>query len=63
LIASRCNQTTGYYRGKPEKSNVLEFVGARESRVKCPAARIQKIKSASVRAGDHLDRAREEDYR
>jgi hypothetical protein len=23
--------TTGYYRGKPEKSIVLEFVGAKES--------------------------------
>jgi hypothetical protein len=41
--------TTGYYRGKPEKSNVLEFVGAKESQVKWPAARIRKInRQASV---------------
>jgi hypothetical protein len=26
--------TTGYYRGKSEKSIVLEFVGAKESQVK-----------------------------
>jgi hypothetical protein len=41
--------TTGYYRGKPEKSIVLEFVGARESQVKWLAARIREInRQASV---------------
>jgi hypothetical protein len=35
--------TTGYYRGKPEKSIVLEFVGAKESQVKWLAARIREI--------------------
>jgi hypothetical protein len=41
--------TTGYYRGKPEKSIVLEFVGAEESQVKWLAARIREInRQASV---------------
>ena len=41
--------TTGYYRGKPEKSIVLEFVGAKESEVKWLAARIREInRQASV---------------
>jgi hypothetical protein len=41
--------TTGYYRGKPEKSIVLEFVGAKESQVKWLAARIREInRQASV---------------
>jgi hypothetical protein len=41
--------TTGYYRGKPEKSIVLEFVGAKESQVKWLAALIRKInRQASV---------------
>jgi hypothetical protein len=41
--------TTGYYRGKPEKSVVLEFVGAKESQVKWLAARIREInRQASV---------------
>jgi hypothetical protein len=41
--------TTGYYRGKPEKSILLEFVGAKESQVKWLAARIQEInRQASV---------------
>jgi hypothetical protein len=41
--------TTGYYRGKPEKSIVLEFVGATESQVKWLAARIREInRQASV---------------
>jgi len=41
--------TTGYYRGKPEKSIVLEFVGAKESRIKWVAARIREInRQASV---------------
>jgi hypothetical protein len=41
--------TTGYYRGKPEKSMVLEFVGAKESQVKWLAARIREInRQASV---------------
>jgi hypothetical protein len=35
--------TTGYYRGKPEKSIVLEFVAAKESQVKWLAARIREI--------------------
>jgi len=40
---------TGYYRGKPEKSIVLELVGAKESQVKWLAARIQEInRQASV---------------
>ncbi|MDQ1411411.1 MAG: hypothetical protein QOJ41_3146 [Acidobacteriaceae bacterium] len=41
--------TTGYYRGKPEKSIVLEFVGAQEPRVKWLASRIREInRQASV---------------
>jgi hypothetical protein len=41
--------TTGYYRGKAEKSIVLEFVGARESQVKWLAARLREInRQASV---------------
>ena len=41
--------TTGYYRGKPEKSIVLEIVGAKESQVKWLAARIREInRQASV---------------
>jgi hypothetical protein len=41
--------TTGYYRGKPEKSIVLEIVGAKESEVKWLAARIREInRQASV---------------
>ena len=41
--------TTGYYRGKPEKSIVLEFVGTKESQVKWLAARIREInRQASV---------------
>jgi hypothetical protein len=41
--------TIGYYRGKPEKSIVLEFVGATESQVKWLAARIREInRQASV---------------
>jgi hypothetical protein len=41
--------TTGYYRGKPEKSIVLEFVGAKESQVKWLAAHIREInRQASV---------------
>jgi hypothetical protein len=41
--------TTGYYRGKPEKSIVLELVGAKESQVKWLAARIREInRQASV---------------
>jgi hypothetical protein len=41
--------TTGYYRGKAEKSIVLEFVGAKESQVKWLAARIREInRQASV---------------
>jgi hypothetical protein len=41
--------TTGYYRGKPEKSIVLDFVGAKESQVKWLAARIREInRQASV---------------
>jgi hypothetical protein len=39
--------TTGYYRGKPEKSIVLEFVGAEESQVKWLAARIREINRQS----------------
>jgi hypothetical protein len=35
--------TTGYYRGKPEKSIVLKFVGAKESQAKWLAARIREI--------------------
>jgi predicted transcriptional regulator len=35
--------TTGCYRGKPEKSIVLEIVGAKESEVKWLAARIREI--------------------
>jgi hypothetical protein len=54
--------TTGHYRGKPEKSIVLEIVGAKESQVKWLAARIRENKSASVRTGDHLERAHKEDY-
>jgi hypothetical protein len=34
---------TGYYRGKPVKSIVLEIVGAKESQVKWLAARIREI--------------------
>jgi hypothetical protein len=41
--------TTGYYRGKRERSIVLEFVGAKESEVKWLAARIREInRQASV---------------
>ena len=41
--------TTGYYRGRPEKSIVLEIVGAKESQVKWLAARIREInQQASV---------------
>jgi hypothetical protein len=41
--------TTGHYRGKPEKSIVLEIVGAKESQVKWLAARIREInRQASV---------------
>ena len=41
--------TTGYYRSKPEKSIVVEFVGAKESQVKWLAARIREInRQASV---------------
>jgi len=41
--------TTGYCRGKPEKSIVLEFVRAKESQVKWMAARIREInRQASV---------------
>jgi len=41
--------TTGYYRGRPEKSIVLEIVGAKESQVKWLAARIREInRQASV---------------
>jgi hypothetical protein len=41
--------TTGYYRGKPEKSIVLEIVGAAESEIKWLAARIREInRQASV---------------
>jgi hypothetical protein len=41
--------TTGYYRGKPEKSIVLELVDAKESQVKWLAARIREInRQASV---------------
>jgi hypothetical protein len=40
---------TGYYRAKPEKSIVLEFVGAKESQLKWLAARIREInRQASV---------------
>jgi hypothetical protein len=35
--------TTGYYRSKPEKSIVLQIVGAKESKVKWLAERIQEI--------------------
>jgi hypothetical protein len=35
--------TTGYYRGKPVKSIVLEIVGAKESQVKWLVARIREI--------------------
>jgi len=55
--------TTGYYRGKPEKSIVLEFVGAKESQVKWLAARIREINRQASVLVNHLDRAREEDYR
>lgn len=41
--------TTGYYRGKREKSIVMEFVGAKESEVKWLAPRIREInQQASV---------------
>ena len=41
--------TTGYYRGKPEKSIVLEIVGAKKSQVKWLAARIREVnRQASV---------------
>ena len=41
--------TTGYYRGKPEKSIVPELVGAKESQVNWLAARIREInRQASV---------------
>ena len=41
--------TTGNYRGKPEKSIVLEIVGANESQVKWLAVRIREInRQASV---------------
>jgi|ERR1700736_3589470 len=41
--------TTGYYRGKPEKSIVLEFVGVKELQVKWLAACIREInRQASV---------------
>jgi hypothetical protein len=41
--------TTGYYRGKREKSIVLEFVGAKDSEVKWLAAHIREInRQASV---------------
>jgi hypothetical protein len=41
--------TTGYYRGKPEKSIVLKLVGAKESQVQWLAARIREInRQASV---------------
>jgi hypothetical protein len=41
--------TAGYYRGKREKSIVLEFVGAKDSEVKWLAARIREInRQASV---------------
>jgi hypothetical protein len=41
--------TTGYYRGKPEKSIVLEIVGAKESQEKWLGARIREInRQASV---------------
>jgi hypothetical protein len=41
--------TTGYYRGKRERSIVLEFVGAKDSEVKWLAARIREInRQASV---------------
>jgi hypothetical protein len=35
--------TAAYHRGKPEKSIVLEIVGAKESQVKWLAERIQEI--------------------
>jgi len=41
--------TTGDYRGKRERSIVLEFVGAKESEVKWLASRIREInRQASV---------------
>jgi hypothetical protein len=41
--------TAGYYRGKPEKSIVLEFVGAKEPQVEWLATRIREInRQASV---------------
>lgn len=41
--------TTGYYRGKRERSIVLEFVGVKESEVKWLASRIREInRQASV---------------
>jgi len=41
--------TTGYYRGKRERSIVLEFVGAKDSEVKWLAARLREInRQASV---------------
>jgi hypothetical protein len=46
---SHCNPTTGYYQGKPEKSIVLDVVGAKESQVKWLAAGIREInQQASV---------------
>ena len=41
--------TTGYYRGKRERSIVLEFVGAKDFEVKWLAARLREInRQASV---------------
>jgi hypothetical protein len=39
--------TTGYYRGKREKSIVLEIVGAPESEIKWLAAQIREINQQS----------------
>ena len=55
--------TTGYYRGKPEKSIVLEIVGAKESAGEMASSAYSRNKSTSVRAGDHLERAYKKDYR
>ncbi len=42
-------QSTGYYRGRPEKSIVVEIVGAADAQIKWLAERIRAInKQASV---------------
>ena len=53
--------TTGYYRGKPEKSIVLEFVGAKESQVQMAGGAYSRNKSTSVRLGDHFERTQQKD--